>query len=441
MAPALRVWRRNAGQFFFSFVTVGLVTVCAQDFFARAAPAEKERWLAATLLLGTLAAFAGVRFGQRLRIDRRRRLGLCAVIAGLGALLGGIAAPIVYVIVHVVARWLINLGVQAFDAGAAALADAGARRLNDHASTSLRFVGMLAGPITFGAAAAAWELGAAVVLAGGLVGAWAALGLGEVVTGERAGASASERPPSSTAVSTDAATSTAVSTDAVTSTAASTDAATSTAVSTDEAPTGAGHRAASLARLRLLVGAALACYAGNYLLATSVVYLAADAYRIAEPAAHAGRLMTVVYASTVAVSLTIAGRGLRVGPAWIGAGALCLLLTGLGLARAAAGLWAVQVVFGALLGGTFALVLLAVREAVSRAALAGHPGALALFNNLGNTSALVAFGLMVGLVELGRALTIPFVEVIAGGLVGLSLVALVALALALRRGRAGVDAV
>ena len=52
----MTVWRRNAPQLFFSFVAAGMTNVAAQEFFARAAPASKDRWLASTLFVGTLAA-------------------------------------------------------------------------------------------------------------------------------------------------------------------------------------------------------------------------------------------------------------------------------------------------------------------------------------------------------------------------------------------------
>lgn len=391
MAAKLTIWRRNAGQLFFSFVTSGLVTVAAQDFFARAAPASKERWLAATLLLGTLAAMLGVRLGQRWRLDHGGlRIGLVLAIAAITAVLSAIPWPLVYVALHLVLRGLINLGVQTFDARAAAMVDAGERRMNDHANTALRFLGMLAGPLIFGAVAGAPEVGAAAFLAVGLAGVVAAPAL----AGGRAA------PVNSAAI-----------------------------VSAPGAAT---------AELRLLLAGALAFYAGNFLLAASVAYLAADVYAIPDPIAHAGRLMTVVYGSTVIVSLVIAGRGLRVAPAWTLAGGVALLVTCAGLGTEAARSTSLQIGAGVLLGGAFALFLLAVREAASRAALAGDHRALAAFNNLGNTSALVAFTLMLALVELGRALGVAFVTAIRGGLGGLAIIGLAAVGAALAsRGRQG----
>ena len=56
---------RNAGLLYLSFVVSGLINVAAQSFFARAAPDQKQIWLAATLLLGTFASMAGVSLARR----------------------------------------------------------------------------------------------------------------------------------------------------------------------------------------------------------------------------------------------------------------------------------------------------------------------------------------------------------------------------------------
>lgn len=395
MAAALIVWRRNAAQLFFSFVTAGLVTVAAQDFFARAAPASKDRWLAATLLVGTLASIAGVAAGRRLTAaSHRLRLGVAAGLAALAVALVGVAAPLAFAALHVAARGLCNLGVQIFDARAAALAAPAERRANDHAGTSLRFVGMLAGPITFGASAGATASTVASVLGASLFALASALAL-------RADRRAEPPPP---------------------------DRATLGHTAAPPDPSASLSTVAPTAPLRPLLAAVLAFYAGNYLLATTLVFLFADAYALAEPVAHAGRVMTVVYAATVVTSLVIAGRGARVRAGWMITSGAALLLTGAGLVTDLARSTAVHLGVGAILGASFALALLAAREAASRAALAGDAAALAAFNNLGNTSALVAFGLLAALVELGRALALPFASTVAGGLVGLALVGLACLA-------------
>lgn len=399
MAAALIVWRRNAAQLFFSFVTAGLVTVAAQDFFARAAPASKDRWLAATLLVGTLASIAGVAAGRRLTAaSHRLRLGVAAALAALAVALVGVAAPLAFAALHVAARGLCNLGVQIFDARAAALAAPAERRANDHAGTSLRFVGMLAGPITFGASAGATASTVASVLGASLFALTSALAL----RADRRADRRTEPPPPDRA--------------ALGRTSAPPD------------PSASLSTVAPTAPLRPLLAAVLAFYAGNYLLATTLVFLFADAYALAEPVAHAGRVMTVVYAATVVTSLVIAGRGARVRAGWMITSGAALLLTGAGLVTDLARSTALHLGVGAILGASFAVALLAAREAASRAALAGDGAALAAFNNLGNTSALVAFGLLAALVELGRALALPFASTVAGGLVGLALVGLACLA-------------
>jgi hypothetical protein len=74
----------------------------------------------------------------------------------------------------------------------------------------------------------------------------------------------------------------------------------------------------------------------------------------------------------------------------------------------------------ALLGVAFAFFLLAVRNHVTREVEAGSRGWLAIFNNLGNTSALVGFSAMFALVTLARILNVSYSSALVVGLCGLA---------------------
>jgi hypothetical protein len=68
----------------------------------------------------------------------------------------------------------------------------------------------------------------------------------------------------------------------------------------------------------------------------------------------------------------------------------------------------------------FAFFLLAVRNHVTREVEDGNLGWLAIFNNLGNTSALVGFSAMFALVTVARLLKVSYSSALVVGLCGLA---------------------
>ena len=73
---------RNAAQLFFCFVGSAVLNVLSQAHFARSAPEAKDAWLSGTLLLGTIAAIAGVGAARRVSLDDHP----AATLAGIDGL-------------------------------------------------------------------------------------------------------------------------------------------------------------------------------------------------------------------------------------------------------------------------------------------------------------------------------------------------------------------
>jgi hypothetical protein len=80
------------------------------------------------------------------------------------------------------------------------------------------------------------------------------------------------------------------------------------------------------------------------------------------------------------------------------------------------------------LGLGFAFYLLAVRNHVTVQMRAGNPSWLTFFNNLANTSALVGFSIMAALVAASRLFRLSYSTLLAFGLSGLALTAIVGVA-------------
>ncbi len=377
---------RNIALLFLSFVTSGLLNVAAQAFFARTAPEDKQLWLATTLLLGTLASIAGVRAALRWGFGRRpgavgaALLTFVTVLVGLGFSVGSIP---LYMLLHVLIRGAANFAGQEIDRRAAALAGPAGRRMNDRVGTALRFGGMWLGPLWFGlfpAGGAAMRLGLAVLGALSLGSAWAV-------------AAAPPAPP----------------------------------------PAVAGPVEPFHGRERVLVGAAVIIYAAYFLLASNIVYALSDLHHRADAAAFGGLLVTTAYGAAI-VSTVAAGPLLRggLGLGWMLPAPALMIGVGLSLGSPLATQPAVVFPVTALLGVAFAAFQLAFREHVSREAEQGRAAWISAFNNLGNNSALLGFGVMFGLVGLGRLLGLRYGPLLAGGVAALGLIGLSSAALTTR---------
>jgi hypothetical protein len=274
----------------------------------------------------------------------------------------------------VLARLLANYCTQEFDRRAVALARGPERARNDRTAMALRFLGMLLGPVWFGAfGGSAWVgLG---------VSALALLSCGSVV------ALAKAEPPSP-------------------------------AAARDSFPLSLPER--------LLVAAAMSVYGAYYLLASNIAFILRDLHGYEQPYAFAGLLIATVYGAAVMTSVLSAPWAKRGVPLhFMGIAPATMLLAGVCLHSPAAAKPFVALAAAVVLGIAFSFFLLSMRNYVTRKVEAGSAGWLAIFNNLGNTSALVGFSTMAALVALSRTLRVDYASTLAFGLCGLGALALV----------------
>ena len=377
---------RNAGLLYLSFVVSGLINVAAQSFFARTVPDQKQIWLAATLLLGTFASMSGVALARRVGFPGRPAVTGAAVACSVTALVWWglhLDSILLYIGVHVAARALANFATQEIDRRAVALAGATFRRQNDRVGTGLRFAGMLLGPLWFGLFPGA-GFPTAIVLG--------ALTLATVVT-MREIAAAPPLPPAAAAAS------------------------------------GSALGAAE----RVLVAAAVIIYASYYLLASNIVYVLSDLQGRADSTSFGGLLITIVYGSAIlgtVASAPLARRGF--GLQWMLIAPAMMVVTGLSLRSRLMTLPFIVYPGTVLLGLGFALFLLSFREHVTREAQRGEAAWISIYNNLGNTSAVLGFGSMLALVAAGRALGIRYGLLLSAGVAALGLAGLGAAIVAAR---------
>lgn len=380
------IFARNAALLYLSFVVSGLTNVAAQSFFAHAAPDQKQIWLALTLLLGTAGSLVGVAVARRLGFPGRPGPTGAAVACAVTVVVWWgfhVTSILVYVGLHLAARTLANFATQEIDRRAVALAGATLRQQNDRVGTGLRFTGMLLGPLWFGLFPRA---GIPTMIA--LV----ALTLASVLTTMTvAGAASIPRPAA-----------------------------------------GAAGRPMSGPE-RVLVAAAVIIYASYYLLASNIVYVLSDVHGRGDSASFGGLLITLVYGSAILgtiASAPLARRGL--GLRWMLAAPAMMIVCGLSVCSPLVTRPLVVYPGAVLLGLGFALFLLAFREHATREAQRGQGAWIAIYNNLGNTSALLGFGSMLALVAAGRAFAIPYGALLSTGVAALGLGGLGAAALAAR---------
>lgn len=339
--------------FFLSFLISANANALPQVFFQRGYPGQKALLLAVALLLSTAAAMLGIHVSARVRLARRGVAVLLLAGMAVHAALLWAGGALAFVALLALAQFLNDLLLNQLDH--AAVARAGARaRFSDTAGSVARLLGMLLAPIFFTASAgrAALQCGVIAVLgAAALAGALALLRL-----------PARQAGPA-------------------------------------DADAGAS-RGRPTAADRLLFGHAIAVYAGLYLLAANLIFLLGDVLHSARAEREGGALVTLVFACAVVANLAAGALRPRLGAAagvvWLGlpalamAGAAGALLGGYRPAPAVC--WAAS----ACIGAAYGLFLHELRSHVSAAAQAGRPALIGWFNNVANVSALLAFGLMVG---------------------------------------------
>lgn len=368
---------RNAAQLFFCFAGSALLNVVCQAFFARTVGDDKDAWLSGTLLVGTLASTLGVPAAQRFGLPGRALVTGAALVAFIGALFGAtlvLRSAGAFVVAVVVVRFFMQYGTQEFDRRAVQLSGERARRTNDAVGLAMRFLGMLLGPLWFGLARDA-ELATGVLIA-----VMTALGLWTCAL--TAGA------PAATVV---------------------------------EREKGSLDRGG-----RLMLAAARAIYAAYYLLASSIIYVLSDLHHDARAVRSGGLVVTLVYLSAIIATVVELARRRTAprSPLEMLPAPLLMVLVGLALPSPAAGTLLAQLAGAVLLGVAFARYQLAFRDrATSEAVQRGAPALLAAYNNLGTTSALLGYAVMVALVAGCRALGITYASAVGVGVAALGLAA------------------
>lgn len=362
----LQLFVRNLGFLFLTFAASAYVNVVPQLVFARTAPATKSLWLSATLLIGTFGCMAAVEVARQIGYGARPRLGGSLVTLAVIAILFGsafVTHPLLFAALCIALRALCQYASQETDRRAAALAGAAGRGRNDAISLSLRFAGMLAGPLFFGLHPDFDGLSAGLYLALGV------MALGSVAAGAPA-------PPITAAPS-------------------------------------AGNPDVPALPLRpsdrLVIWAARLIFACYTLLTACVLYALRDLHGMTDAARRGSTMITAAFGAAMIATPFLAalrGRGSRprtltgMLPAPIGIIAAGLLLPSPSAAKLGPALAG-----AAVLGVAFAAFQLSFRDYASHQAVeAGRNELLAVFNNLANTSALLAFGAMLILSVAARAL-------------------------------------
>lgn len=390
-AKMLRLFARNLGFVFFAFAASAYVNVVPQIVFARSAPDAKSLWLSATLLVGTFASMAAVEVARRVGYGARPWLTgnlITLVILSILFAAGGVTQPLVFAALCITLRALCQYASQESDRRAAVLAGSTERGRNDAISLVLRFAGMLGGPLFMGLHSELDALSTAVFLA------LAGLALISV-------AAVAQAPQN--------------------------------AVKSEEDRASDPEPRLRPSDRRIIWAARLifACYA---MLTACVLYALRDLHGLTAAARHGSTLITAAFAAAMLATPFLAvlyGRGngqyslLGMLPAPIAIAAAGLLLPLPSAGRIGPGL-----VGAAVLGIAFAAFQLSFRDYASKQALeSGRKELLAIFNNLANTSALVAFGAMLLLSLSARALAYNSARTVLVGLTALGLAASLATAL------------
>jgi hypothetical protein len=380
----MHLFVRNLGFLLFAFAASAYVSVVPQLVFARTVPAEKSLWLAATLLIGTVVSMAAVELARRLGYGTRPRLGGGIVTSAVLVILfstAHVTHPLTFAALCVALRGLCQYATQENDRRAAALASTAARARNDAISLSLRFAGMLGGPLFVGLHPDFDGLSAGVYLGLSGLALWGTVALAPA-------------PPI-------------------------------------VATSGADALVLPLpSRDRLVIWASRLSFACFTMLTACVLYALRDLHGLADAARRGSTLITAACAAAMIATPFLAVLRSRLGcgqallgmlPAPIGITAAGLLLPSPSAARLAPALLG-----AAVLGVAFAAFQLSFRDYASHQAMeGGRKELLAIFNNLANTSALIAFGVMLALSLVARELAVEPARVAALGVAALGVVALV----------------
>jgi len=369
----VKLLRRNVAFVYFSFLVTGLTSTAPQRLFATAAAESAQAWVAGTLLVGTFASIAGVALAERFGLTRWPALLSSALILVMTAgLIGSFGAEsfLVAAALQVLVRFMANYAKQEFDHRAVTIAGHAERVANDRVAVMMRFIGMLLGPLWFGAfnpGSPVMLVSISVLMTMSLVSAG---GLRDMPAREDAGRAESK----------------------------------------------------SLNPIeRLFSAVAIGVYATFYLLASNIVYML-DAYvGSANSSAMAGILITIVYGAAMLTSI-IALRWKRqdMRLMWIVPAPVLMVVAAITFSARLASL-PLLISGAAALGLGFAWYLLAVRNQVTMPGRGQDKRWLAFFNNLANTSALVAFSLMAVLVAASHVLGWSYAVLFPIGLAGLSL--------------------
>jgi hypothetical protein len=388
----MKLLRRNAAFIYFSFLVTGLTSVAPQRLFAVAAPQTAQAWVAGTLLAGTLASIAAVALADRHGLSRRPALAASVLIFAMtGALLGsfGVKALLAAAALQVIARFMANYAKQDLDHRGVTVAGSDNRVSNDRVAVMMRFIGMVLGPLWFGA----FQFSSPAMLAALFI----------MVLLSLASVSGLTQAPMA-----------------------------------DPEPV---HRMAALKlEERLLVGVAIGIYAGYYLLASNIVYVLGAIHEEKHASAVAGVLITTVYATAmVATIISLRWKSQHLGLLWMLPAPVLMFGCGIALNSSLADERVITVGAAVALGFAFALYMLAVRNHVTSEMGTGNLRWLAFFNNLANTSALVGFSIMSVLVAASRLLAFSYATLLAFGLCALALITILGAAIYkwLARGRRG----
>ncbi len=361
----MNLLRRNTAFIYFSFIVTGLTSVAPQQLFA--VPDTGPAWAAGTLLIGTLASIAGVALADRFGLSRRPAVtGAVIIVAMTACLLGSFQVRLLTIAaaLQITARFLANYIKQDFDRRAVIIAGVDDRVRNDRIAMLMRFTGMVLGPLWFGA----FRLSSPAMLA-----AIFGMMLLSIVT--VSGLEQLRRPE----------------------------------------PTHTAHKTRARFEERLLAAVAIGIYGQYYLLASNIVYVLGSA-------SFAGVLITTVYAAAM-VATVFSIRWLRrpFGLGWMLLAPVLMFASALAVNSELQKIWMLAVAGSIALGFAFATYLLAIRNHVTRQVESGRTAWLGIFNNLGNTSALLGFSAMTAVVVLSRTFSLSYTGTLATGLCGLSL--------------------
>lgn len=357
---------RNLGFLFLAFAASAYVNVVPQIVFARTAPDTKSQWLSATLFVGTIACIAAVDLARR--VGYGGRPSACGSIVTLSVLLillfsSGFSQPWSFAASCIALRALCQYGSQETDRRAVYLAGSEARARNDAVSLSMRFAGMVCGPLFIGQHPN-FDFVSILVYVG-----LAASALASV-------ASVSAAPP-------------------IPSTQA--DPQTDSA----EQPLNRSDQ--------LVIWAARLCFACFAMLSACLLYVLRDLHGIADASHRGSTLFTAAFFTAMVATPCLAALRSRFSSSRTLVGMLpaplVIAAAGLLFPLPAAGKLEPALAFAVVIGVAFAAFQLSFRDYTSHHAMeSGRRALLAVFNNLSNTSALVAFGVMLMLSAASRVL-------------------------------------